>query len=63
MRGPYKIWTNKQRDKAAKLRAEGKSSVEIADVLGRTKGSVVGFLWRTGVPGIRLNGGEARRDV
>ena len=42
----HRAWSEEERAIAIKLRAEGRSTGYIADVLGRTRNAVIGELWR-----------------
>lgn len=45
-----KIWTQAERDKCIELAKEGWSSTSIGARIGRKRNSVIGFLFRSGVP-------------
>jgi len=40
-----KEWTNKEEALLLRLKAEGKSITQIAQALGRNRGSIAGHLW------------------
>lgn len=46
---PNKLWTREEADKARELRGEGLSGAEIAKRLGRSRSSVMGWLFRNGL--------------
>lgn len=48
-------WAEDEKAKAIALRREGKGATYIAAALGRSRLSVVGFLWRQGEPGLLKN--------
>lgn len=46
-------WTADELAKATKMRREGRSAEYIRQALGRSRNSVIGALWRAGVPAVR----------